>query len=175
MRDKVNDLSGKDVVAAKEKFFLGFKKVESGCWEWQKGKVEGYGALCVGSMAGNNLTTALAHRLSYRLFVEKIPKGLLVLHRCNNRKCVNPEHLYAGTNQDNTNDKMRAGMALGATGESGGHSKLTEEDVIEMRKMRQETGMSYKKLANLFNVSDSAAWSACTKKTWKHIDEEVCG
>lgn len=69
------------------------------CWEWTGGKHGLYG----------RYGDEFAHRLSYRVFVNAIPKGLFICHKCDNPLCVNPQHLYVGTHQDNMDDRMRVG------------------------------------------------------------------
>ena len=79
-------------------------KEVNGCWEWQ-GYVQwnGYGKVLY---KGKNLS---AHRLSYALFDGDIPAGIVVCHRCDNRKCVNPDHLILGPDKDNYEDSVRKG------------------------------------------------------------------
>ena len=87
---------------------------DNGCWEWM-GKLcsWGYGAWQQKRVykADGTFTrkTLRAHRWAYEFFKEKIPRGLLILHTCDNPCCVNPKHLYAGTDADNTRDKMDRG------------------------------------------------------------------
>ncbi|MDQ1317135.1 MAG: hypothetical protein QG588_786 [Candidatus Poribacteria bacterium] len=72
------------------------------CWEWTAKSIRGhgYGFICI------NQKKISAHRLSYEMAYGKIPDDLLVLHSCNNKKCVNPAHLRVGTNQDNADDRI---------------------------------------------------------------------
>ena len=110
------------------------------CWEWQGGTTEGYGMFCTGE------GMVLAHRLSWIIENGQISDGLCVLHQCDNRKCVNPNHLFLGTKKDNTNDARRKGRIACRSvrkpsknsynsGTSNGRAKLTEEDVVKIREL----------------------------------------
>ncbi len=76
---------------------------KTGCWNWQ-GKLDrdGYGFF----------NTSLVHRYFYKIYKGEIPKKYLVCHKCNNPQCVNPKHLYTGTNQDNMNDMIKSRHSL---------------------------------------------------------------
>lgn len=98
--DNQNYLSG-PIVA---RFWARVKKTEGGCWIWTGGKFRrGYGALWDGSK------TWYAHRLSYELHKGPIPPGAVIMHACDTRSCVNPEHLVAGTQRDNIRDAVTKG------------------------------------------------------------------
>lgn len=77
---------------------------ESGCWIWLNGvDKDGYGVISI------NNKTVRSHRVSYQIFNKKIPKGLLVCHKCDIPSCVNPKHLFIGTIKDNSHDSLEKG------------------------------------------------------------------
>lgn len=95
-----------------ERFWAKVKKSD-GCWLWT-GPIMNSG---YGRGPGRNSKYTIAHRLSWELRHGEIPSGLLVLHRCDNRLCVNPEHLFLGTYKDNTADMWAKGRAKGPAAE----------------------------------------------------------
>lgn len=139
---------------------LGF---EAPCWVWVGSHIpEGYGALWVdGQQLG-------AHRVSWELHRGEIPKGLCVLHKCDNRSCVNPDHLFLGTKLDNIRDAKEKGR--NARGASHGSAKLTDDDVVSIRR-RRAAGESGKKLAAAFGVSDTMIYKIASHKAWQHVKE----
>jgi hypothetical protein len=133
---------------------------ESGCWLW-KGRLnaKGYGSCCGG----------LAHRFAYRTLVGAIPDGLYVLHHCDTRNCVNPQHLYVGTQKDNVADMWRRGRANHRGQRPGeGHSlaKLTWDKVIEIRR-RRAIGETQQKLADEFGVGREQIAKIDRNERWK--------
>ena len=101
-----------------QRFWANVDKSDS-CWNWTASlSKSGYGAF------SNNGKYVRAHRYSWSLHNGKIPDGLCVLHRCDNRKCVNPDHLWLGTHDDNMRDRTLKGRQC--RGENHGRAKLTE-------------------------------------------------
>lgn len=100
----------------------------SGCWEWSGYTFKaGYGGISIGG------TMVYAHRLSYELHYGPITNGLCVLHRCDNPKCVRPDHLFLGTRRENAADRDSKGRQ--AKGEASGPAKLRESEVLAIREL----------------------------------------
>lgn len=117
---------------------------QDGCLLWLGGKhSEGYGK--VAWKGGQRY----AHHLFFELFNGPIPPGLFVLHRCDNRRCVHPDHLFLGTHQDNMADAGRKKRL--AHGSSHWFSKLSEEDVMTIRGLKGHN--SAQKIADFFGVA----------------------
>lgn len=141
----------------------------TGCYVWHAYKnPKGYGMFEAASRQ-----TKLAHRVAWEMVNGPIPQGMLVCHTCDNPSCVNPAHMFLGTDADNKRDSISKGRAKipRARGEAQGHAKLTEEKVRAMRRERATDGTSYNKLAAKYGVSSVAAYHAICRVTWKHILE----
>lgn len=144
-----------------------WKKVAKGsgdsCWNWTGSLVRRYGAFQV------NGCLRKAHRISWEIHFGKVPDGLWVLHKCDNPICVRPDHLFVGTNQDNVDDRQAKGRNNPPKGEDHTHAKLTEKDVLEIRRLYANGGISYAKLAKRFGICPMQACDIVHRKGWKHI------
>ena len=109
----------------------------------------------------------LAHRASYELYIGKIPKGMLVCHKCDNPRCVNPEHLFLGTHSDNSRDMSQKNR--GVNGEKSANSKLTSNQVMEIRFAGKLKNIKQKDIAKIFSVSERAVNKIINNKAWKHL------
>jgi hypothetical protein len=144
------------------------KKYDDGCWFWTGSKDRnGYGKM---RFSHDGLRDEqLAHRISYTLFVGDIPEGMCVLHVCDNPFCVNPQHLWLGTMQDNSIDRSEKGRGWRPIGELHHMSKLNDEDVIEMRRLYKTGDYRKRELALMFGVSFGCAKDVLSRRTWRHI------
>lgn len=164
------------------------------CWEWQAGKYQdGYGMFDVDN-------PKKAHRVAYTLFFKQDISNILCLHKCDNPSCVNPNHLFLGTQQDNIDDKKRKGREakgkthwantnpelfkkvhggwlkklkdnphLVARGEKSGTSKLTSDQVLEIRQIHQDGLLSQTEIGKKFGVDRTCIGLIVRRKNWKHI------
>lgn len=125
------------------------------CWIWTAATSSfGHGLLLVGRRSVG------AHRISYMLNVGPVPQGAFVLHRCNVAACVNPEHLYAGTQKENMRDRDEAGRhgawlhpECRPRGEHNGMSKLADAQVSDLRSLSAGGGWTQRALADRFGIS----------------------
>lgn len=126
-----------------------FSKVDKtkDCWVYTGAtwKNTGYGSFSIGKK------TYRAHRFSYEIFNGAIKKGLFVLHKCDNPSCVNPNHLFLGSHTDNMKDKSMKNRCNIPTGVNHWHSKFSESDVEEIKRLK-ELGVPMTKISNIFKV-----------------------
>jgi hypothetical protein len=152
---------------------------ETGCWEWQASKFkDGYGQF---KKDGKNLK---AHRFSYELHKGPIPKGeghpgTCVCHTCDNPSCVNPDHLFLGTNAENMADMKKKGRQSRKFGERNSASVLKEKDVLTIKEMLKRfppkrggvgpTAGIQRFLARWYGVSFATISDIHVGKYWTHI------
>ena len=138
------------------RFFDKVRKTSS-CWLWTAStSTNGYGQF---RFLGGYWR---AHRVSYYLFVGKIPKGLKVLHTCDVKTCVNPDHLFLGTNKENTEDMIKKGRDRFRL------PHLEASDVLAIRR-DSEGGTSVADLATHYGVNARSIRDILKRRTWRHL------
>ena len=157
------------IKSPEERFWLKVKKTK-GCWLWTGySGGTGYGHVNINtihrkSKKRGKTKLISAHRFSYQLHNGIIPEGLCVLHKCDNRMCVNPKHLFLGTKADNTKDMMK--KKRNSFKRYGRYNpKLTFNQASKIRKLYSTTGIGMWKLAEKFNVSYPSIWKIIHNKT----------
>jgi len=151
----------------KDAFLSRVEKTEK-CWLWRGVVTEyGYGIVKIGDKYER------AHRVSYQLFNGEIQKGLMVCHHCDVRNCVKPDHLYAGTAKENSQDRERRGRGnrCSRIGEDGPGAKLSDEDVLRLNYMIGK--ISQIEIAARFEVDPSLVSKIKTGRIWTHITKRV--
>lgn len=147
----------------KKEDFWDYVSKGSDCWEWQRGLTyKGYGTLRIGNKVHK------AHRLAYELAISEVPPGMCVCHRCDNPKCVKPEHLFLGTNQENTADRHRKGRDPKVRGEGHHRSKVTSDAVIDIRTKR----LPQAEFAKLYGISTGGVAHIQKFRSWKHLADD---
>jgi len=144
------------------------------CWNWVGSRHKsGYGDFC-GIFAGRAVR-CVVHRLAWELMRGPIPIGMIICHRCDNRSCVNPEHLFLGTHWDNTHDCIAKGRfkhdmshIRKVYGEDKPGAKLTEAKVVRIRQLRED-GCSWPRIANEMHVSPALCRAVVARQCWKHV------
>ena len=177
----------------KERFFskIPHRQTEKGCIEWMAGKfTEGYGQFCI------HRRSFMSHRVAYFLATGVDPRDLCVCHTCDNPPCVNPDHLFLGTNADNMRDKIAKGRAnnpsghrhgsrtcpgcmpsgdqhyarinpeIRARGEKNANAKLKATDIPIIRADTRKPNM----IAADYGVSAASICLIQRRKTWVHVE-----
>ena len=137
------------------------KELLDKCQEWTGAKNEnGYGRTC------RNGKKQYAHRAAWEISFGPIPDGLKVCHKCDNPSCVNPTHLFLGTQRQNIQDASEKGrMTAGKLGERNGNHKLTASEVIVIRQI----GGTTIEISKMFGVTQGRISRIRNRKEWKHI------
>lgn len=138
------------------------------CWNWTAHKRGEYGGIKVDGIMER------AHRLSWMLFRGGIPSDLCVLHKCiGNPLCCNPDHLYLGTKKNNADDRKTQGRGGNLKGVNNGRAKLTDELVMELRRLRPpfhgKKRPYVSDLARQYGIPKSTLNFLLNGQTWKHL------
>jgi hypothetical protein len=136
------------------------------CWNWTGAVVAGprggYGQLGCGAANSRSLK---AHRASWLVHIGPIPHGLHVLHKCDNRRCCNPAHLYLGTHQQNMRDMHERGRTVGFTSENNPRAKLTPRKAYEVRWLLAQ-GWKGSWIARDFGISKQSVYAIRDGKSY---------
>lgn len=134
---------------------------ENDCWLWTGARSGTYGHMRVSGKWD------LVHRISWKLHNGDVPFGMWVLHRCDIRLCVRPDHLFLGTAQDNNDDMRAKGRSVSCVGEKNAQAKLTAQQVLSIRARGNTEPQN--KIAQEFGVSRVAIGMITKRKRWKHL------
>lgn len=135
-----------------------------GCWYWTGARTPlGYGTFSL------NRKSYRAHRLSYQMHKGDIPEGLCVCHSCDNRLCVNPDHLWLGTVQENSIDMVKKGRRHDNAGEKHGNCKINTEQAITIKSLLGE-GVRMAEISKRIQIPYETIRNIKRGDTWKHIN-----
>ena len=147
----------------KKRFYNKYQE-NGGCWIWTGSlNVWGYGVIRV------NRKNMLAHRISWIIHEGDIPEDLLICHTCDNPACVNPKHLWLGSNKDNMTDMYLKNRSNQPKGEKHALCKLNDKKVFKIRSLYKPRIYPANRIAKEFNVSEVCVYNIIYKRTWKHL------
>lgn len=135
---------------------------EDGCWLWTGHTHWGYGDHYF------NGRRQKAHRISWQIFRGPIPDGVKVLHKCDTKGCVRPDHLFLGSQRDNIRDMFAKGRQHDRSGEHSGRAKLTEYAVKQIRLWYAEGGVTMQQLGAWYGVSLAAINAVIKRRNWQN-------
>ena len=145
------------------------KLTDEDCWEFKGGIQKlGYGTVTI---RNKHKVTYYAHRVAYFLANGEFDESKNVLHRCDNRSCCNPGHLFLGTHQDNMADKVAKGRQSSLVGSDHPQARLTEEQVIEIYKLKDKVTPTG--LAKHYNIDRTHIHNIWKNKSWTHITAKI--
>lgn len=145
------------------------KDCKNGCWEWT-GAISKYGYGVFSEHSSGYKRTWQAHRFSYHINVKDISEWEkeLVCHSCDNRACVNPDHLFLCSHQDNMDDMVS--KERGHKGEKNSNSKLLIKDVVKIKKLLKTYILNDAEIARIFNISPCVIGRIKIGELWSHIE-----
>ena len=136
----------------------------TGCWLWTAGRS---GGKRYGVMAFNG-KPQLAHRISFILHKGKFPENLYVCHKCDVGLCVNPDHLFLGTQKDNMNDCQKKGRFPSVLGSKNPRARINEEQVLKIKELFA-AGHSRSELSKKYNISKQSVNRLLRGATWANV------
>jgi hypothetical protein len=143
----------------------------SGCWNWTACKDDhGYGR--INTRSSGKYVYWKAHRYAWTMVNGEIPKGMIILHKCDNPPCVNPDHLRIGTYKDNSQDMVQKGRGkiVHYRGEKHSRARFTNEQVREMRRLYEHEGLSQSEIGRRYNAAPAVARRIVKYETWKDVE-----
>lgn len=139
---------------------------ENGCLEWGRAKTKGYGSVWIDGVWYQ------AHIYAWRRSFGDIPAGLMVCHTCDNGLCCEETHLFLGTHQDNMDDMVRKGRQSKVAphkGEESPSAVLTEDDVLEIRRLCAEGNLNQIQIGVMFGIEQAQVSRIHRRVRWKHL------
>jgi hypothetical protein len=144
------------------------------CWPWIGNRTKrGYGKFAPHPKRRTKDSpkgkSEIAHRFGWTLIHGPVPAGFEVAHSCDNPPCCNPCHLWLATHKQNMEDMIGKGRWRGARGEKQGSAKLTEQAVIEIKRLLATGEITHRRIASKFLVSPETISKIACGKNWKHV------
>ena len=136
------------------------------CWWWQAAIAGGYGVIFLRKEENGRRRLAQAHRIVYELLIGPIPINKVLCHHCDNKLCVNPKHMFIGTEEDNAKDASLKGLLVPKSQDP--RLRLDEATIKEIRN-KASNGASLAKMARRYGVSVTAIFHIVHYDTWKHV------
>jgi hypothetical protein len=162
-------IRGQTVYPLKERLSrLSKKNAKTGCIEWISATRNGYGRLMIGSRTDGTRKSVSAHKLAYELYRGEVPSGFEVCHNCDNPPCINPDHLFLGTRQDNIDDRENKGRNKipKYIHDRQPNIKLTWAKVREIRSIGETALFSCREIGERYGVATKTINDVLNCRTW---------